>query len=83
MRRTNPLGTRHVVRANTKTVRGDEREKYQRYAPHSYALGRACTDRLASETTGRVLAKTKTKTAHPPADPPPPKTLQPTPPPRF
>ena len=33
--------------------------------PHSHALGRACTVRLARETTGRVLAKTKTKTHRP------------------
>ena len=50
------------ARVDTKTMRGDERDKYRRYTPYSHALGRACTHRLAPETTGRVLAKTKTKT---------------------
>ena len=47
-------------------MHGDERDKYRRYAPHSRALGRARTDKLAPETMGRVLAKTKTKTNPPP-----------------
>ena len=83
VRRTSGPRTRRTARADAEMKRGDEREKCRRYAPHSHALGWACTDRLAPETTGRVLAKTKTETFSLPlsSTPPPPSPHNPSPPP--